>query len=170
MQKHAWNLAVPIVFIVIVTLYLIDIRNIRGIESYYPLSVAIIAGVLAVVSMWRDRLSLVPTSASSSEASQVGPPDSSEMEGAVAGTRVKNVLGNPAVITLALMGIVAVAIYLMTWLGFFVPSVIMVAAAAALLGIRVWWKLVVYPIAVVGLAYLLFVETLNVPFPSGPWG
>lgn len=170
MHKYAWNLSVPLVFVVVVFLYLIDIRNIRGIEIYYPLSVAIVAGVLAVVSMWRDRLPRVSASASSGEFTKVRPPGSSEVGGEVAGTRVKYVLGNPPVLTIALMGVVAVTIYLMTWLGFFMPSVIMVSAAAALLGIRVWWKLVVYPIAVVGLAYLLFVETLNVPFPSGPWG
>lgn len=167
MRKHAWNLSVPLLFIIVVSLYLIDTRDIRGIESYYPLSVAIAAAVLAVISMWRDRLSKTASSPSIDDES---PTETGNLHSVATRSRVKLLVKNPMLISTVLMAIVAISIYLMTWLGFFVPSLIMISTAVVLLGVHKWWKVLTYSIAVVGLAYLLFVVTLNVPFPSGPWG
>ena len=70
---------------------------------------------------------------------------------------------------LALAGVTVLSVYLMSWLGFFIPAALLVAGGIVVLGIRSPWRVAAYTAGIVVAAHLLFVEALRVPFPPAPW-
>ncbi|WP_158657490.1 tripartite tricarboxylate transporter TctB family protein [Blastococcus saxobsidens] len=148
--------------------------EITGREGTYPRVLAGIIIVLALISMRSDYVMArrdehdgagpmaVPGEEHGAPAAPLHEEGAEDFEGSRgAGVAWKRVL--------ALTAVTFLAIYLMSWLGFFIPATLLVGGGLIVLGVRTWWKVATYTGGLVVGAYLLFVEALGVPFPPAPW-
>jgi hypothetical protein len=172
--RSLWFVAMPLFALLVAVLILAMSGGITGREGTYPRALAVVVAVLALVSIRSDYLTARRETAgqaapalSAGEAldehadplHEEGGEDFENGRGAgVAGKRV-----------VALGALTGLSIYLMTWLGFFIPSALLIGGALLILGVRTWWKVAAYTVGLVVTAHLLFVEALGVPFPPAPW-
>lgn len=171
--RSLWLVAVPLFALVLAGVILATSGEISGREGNYPRVLAVVIVIMAVVSIRSDYVQ-ARRETSGETVPEVDPEDpdahaellheeggedfESSRGAGVAGRRVA-----------ALAAVTGLSIYLMTWLGFFIPAALLVGGGLIVLGVRSWWKVAVYTAGIVVGAYLLFVEALGVPFPPAPW-
>lgn len=167
--RSLWLMAAPLFMLVLALLFLASSTELTGREALYPQVLAVLVAVLAVVSMrgdHREGTAQLEQAAPSSRRGDVAVDDDLDDPDDVEGRRG---IGLAAGRVLAFLLVAVVAVTLMSYLGFFLPSVLLVGGGLLVLGVRTPWKVVAYTAGVVLVAYGLFVELLQVPFPPAPW-
>lgn len=165
--RSLWLVATPLFMLLLAVLFLLSSGDLTGREAAYPQVLALLVIVLAVVSLAGDhregmrQVTAAPPSRLDHDAADdsAGPDDVEGRRGI--GLAVGRVL--------AFLVVAVVAVILMSYLGFFLPSALLVGGGLLVLGVRSPWKVVAYTAGVVLVAYGLFVQLLQVPFPSAPW-
>jgi Flp pilus assembly protein TadB len=165
-----WLVTAPLVMLLLAVAFLLSSGELTGREGTYPRVLAVVVIALAGVSVVKDLTSGRRTFAAartSSAAAGAGAPASDvdeehDPEGQRGlGLAVRRVVG--------FFALALVCVWLMTWVGFFVAALLLVGAGVVVLGVRTPWKVAAYTAGVVGAAYVVFVEALQVPFPPAPW-
>jgi len=164
--RSAWAVAVPLFALALAVLFLATSGDITGREGSYPRVLAGVVVVLALLSLVRDHADARRESA---VAPTAGTEDEDDPDSEAASFEGGRGVGVAVRRVLAFAGVSVLAVYLMSWLGFFIPAALLVAGGVLVLGIRSPWRVVVFTVALVGIAHLLFVEALKVPFPTAPW-
>lgn len=155
-----WLVATPLLILLLAVAFLLSSGELTGREANYPRVLAVVVIALAAVSILKDLASgrLVFAAAARGEhADAADDPEGLRGQG-LAARRV------------AAFFVIAVAsVWLMSWVGFFLPALLLVGAGVFVLGVRTPWKVAAYASGVVTAAYLVFVQALQVPFPPAPW-
>lgn len=161
-----WLVTAPLVMLLLAVAFLLSSGELTGREGTYPRVLAVVVIALAGVSVVKDLTSGRRTFA----AARTG------TAGAAAGERDEDHdpegqrgLGLAVRRVVGFFGLALVCVWLMTWVGFFLSALLLVGAGVVVLGVRTPWKVAAYTAGVVGAAYVVFVEALQVPFPPAPW-
>jgi putative tricarboxylic transport membrane protein len=162
--RSLWLVSTPLIALAVAALFLAASGELHGLEAAYPRLLAVLIALLAVVSVWRDAVDARRTPADPSGA-EVGPVDPDAEEVAPEGGRG---VGMAAGRTVAFVAVLVLTSWLMGMIGFFPAATLLVLGGLVILGVRAPRTVLAYTVAVVGVAYLLFVEALGVPFPA-PW-
>lgn len=163
-----WLAAAPLFMLLLALVFLLSSGELTGLEANYPRLLAVIVAVMAVASIIGDyregRQALAaetpPPHGNASHDDDLEDPDGLEGRRGV-GLAVPRLLG--------FLALALVSVFLMNYLGFFAPAFLLVGGGLLVLGVRTPWKVVLYTLGVIGVAYVLFVEALQVPFPPAPW-
>lgn len=157
--RSLWLVSTPVIALAVAALFFAASGDLHGLEAAYPRGLAVLIALLAVVSVWRDAVAAHPSEPAD------GPVDPDAEEVAPEGGRG---VGIAAGRTVAFVAVLVLTSWLMGVIGFFPAATVLIVGGLVVLGVRAPRKVVVYTVAVVGVAYLLFVEALGVPFPA-PW-
>ena len=157
-----WLVAAPLFMLLLAAAFLLSSGELSGREATYPRVLALLVIVLAAVSIAKDLTSGRRVFAGTPAAPGDDDATDDDLEGRRGqGLAVRRVL--------AFFAIAVVSVWLMSWVGFFLPALLLVGAGVFVLGVRTPWKVAAYTIGLVTVAYLVFVEALQVPFPPPPW-
>jgi hypothetical protein len=157
--RSLWLVSTPLIALAVAALFLAASGDLHGLEAAYPRGLAVLIALLAVVSVWRDAVAARPSGSAD------GPADPDAEEVAPEGGRG---VGMAAGRTVAFIAVLVLTSWLMGLIGFFPAATLLILGGLVILGVRAPRTVLAYTVAVVGVAYLLFVEALGVPFPA-PW-
>ena len=159
-----WTAAAPLIALALALLFLASSGDITGREAAYPRLLAVLVSVLAVFSIVNDLREARAERATAAESGLDLHADAEDdgFEGRRgAGVHVRRVL--------LFIALTVLSVYLMNVVGFFLPAFLLLGGGLVVLGVRSPWRVVAYTVGLVGVAYLLFVQALQVPFPPAPW-
>ena len=163
-----WLVAAPLTVLLVAVLFLLVSGGITGREGAYPRVLAGIVVVMALAAVLGDlrdgRRALAPGSPLPS--AETVPDDHVERDADLEGGRGRGLAVRRVLVFAA---VAVLSVFLMSYLGFFLPGVLLLAGGLLALGVRTPWKVVAYTAGLLGAAYALFVEALKVPFPPAPW-
>lgn len=163
-----WLISMPLLAFLAAGFFLIASAGIEGRDALYPRALAVLVAVFALYAAVRDIKEIlgerqaVTDSSTTSDGSDMGEP-SPGVEGH-RGERVA--FGRVA----AFSAVAVVSVWLMGWVGYYLASAVLLAGGIRVLGVRSPVKVVVYAVALIALAYLLFGYLLGVPLPRAIWG
>lgn len=156
-----WLVAAPLVMLLLAVVFLLNSSELSGREAAYPRVLAVIVIALAAVSIVKDltsgRLVFADAPSQTRPATAADDPEGQRGRG-LAARRV-----------VTFFAVAVVSVWLMSWVGFFLPALLLVGAGVYVLGVRTPWKVAAYTVGLVAAAYTVFVEALQVPFPPAPW-
>lgn len=154
-----WLVAAPLAMLLLAAAFLLGSGELEGREAAYPRVLAVIVIALAAVSVVKDL-------GSGRVLFTTAPRDVAEDETDLEGSRGRGLAGRRV---LAFFVVAVVSVWLMSWVGFFLPALLLVGVGVVVLGVRTPWKVAAYTVGLVAVAYVVFVEALQVPFPPVPW-
>jgi hypothetical protein len=160
-----WLVAAPLVMLLLAVAFLLSSGGLEGREAAYPRVLAVVVIALAAVSIVQDLTSgrqVFAAGPAQAPASALDDAAEDDLEG----RRGQGLAARRVVVFFV---IAVVSVWLMSWVGFFLPAFLLVGAGVYVLGVRTPWKVAAYTGGLVAAAYAVFVEALQVPFPAAPW-
>ena len=162
-----WLISIPLLAFLAAGFFLIASSGIDGRDALYPRALAVLVAVFALYAAVRDIREILgerQAATDSSTTSDAGEP--AEPSPDVEGRRGEAVaFGRVA----AFSAVTAVSVWLLGWVGYYLASAVLLAGGIWALGVRSPVKVVVYTVALIALAYLLFGYLLGVPLPRAIW-
>lgn len=161
--------AAPLIMLLLALLFLLTSGELTGREAGYPRVLAVVVAAMSALAIVRDIVGA--RAGAEGEPATVHHPGDDEMEhhDAVDDPEGRHGAGLAVPRVLGFLGVSVVAVFLMNYLGFFTPALLLLGGGLFVLGIRSPWRVAAYTALLITASYLLFVEALQVPFPPAPW-
>lgn len=159
--RTLWRALPALTALTVAAIVIVGSAGIVGPSGVYPLVLAVLLAAVGVFGLVRDLLNrTAPEPAVEADAGDAPPEEQSEEPGDPRAGVLR---------VLAVIASVVVFVAAVDGAGFWLSLVVPMVTTFLVMGVRSPWRIALATGLVIAVAYLLFVQLLDVSFPTGTW-